>query len=160
MASKKTLKDLSGKWRMNKDLSTDPSPVLELQGVGALVRKAASHAPISLDVRQKEESGTTQIFIDQSTAASIPAINEEWILDWQDREQKDAILGKVKSKSRWRKKGEISQGWLTEGLEEDEVVEALVVSQESDWKAEQVSNLYRCPFWFRIFTMTSGMGLL
>ena len=140
MSNDKSLKDLSGHWKMNQELSSDPSPVLELQGVGALVRKAASHAPISLDVRQKEESGTTQIFIDQKTAASIPAINEEWILDWQDREQSDAILGKVKSRSRWRKKEEIDEKYLTEGLEEDEVVEALVVSQERDWKAEQVGH--------------------
>lgn len=123
---------------MNKELSSDPSPALELQGVGMLIRKAASHAPISLDVRQKEEAGTTQIFIDQKTAASISAINEEWILDWQEREQKDSILGKVRSRSRWRKKVEISEDYLTEGLEEDEVVEALVVSLDRDWKAEQV----------------------
>jgi hypothetical protein len=63
-STKTSLKDLSGKWSMNKKLSSDPSPVLELQGGGAFIRKAASHAPISLTVRQKEGSGTSEIYID------------------------------------------------------------------------------------------------
>lgn len=117
---------------MNKDLSSDPSPVLELQGVGVLIRKAASHAPILLDVRHEDKSGPNQFFIDQKTAASIPAINEEWILDLQEREQSNAILGKVKSRSRWRRKAELRSGFLKEGLEEDEVVEAEVASLEKD----------------------------
>jgi ribonuclease HI len=125
MASSKTLKDVPREWTMNKELSSDPSPVLDHQGEGMLIRKAASHALVSLGFQQEEELGTTQIFIDQKTVASIPAINEEWILDWQERQQSDSTLGKVKSKSRWREKNEISKSYLTEGLEENEVVEAL-----------------------------------
>jgi hypothetical protein len=40
---------------------------------------------MTLDIRRKEDSNTVQIFNDQKTTASIPAIIEEWSLDWQDR---------------------------------------------------------------------------
>jgi hypothetical protein len=38
---------------------------------------------MTLDIRRKEDSNTVQIFNDQKTTASIPAIIEEWSLDWQ-----------------------------------------------------------------------------
>ena len=84
----------------------------------------------------------THIYIDQSTTANIPAIKEQWILDWQEREQKDAALGPVKSKSRWSKLQDVDDTYLKEGnREEGEVVEAYVESTKNGWKGRQVSNI-------------------
>lgn len=138
MASK-NLKDLNGKWSMNKDLSSDPSPVLEIQGVNAMIRKAASMAPISLDVSQPSAD---EIHIKQSTTASIPAIDEEWYPgDYEWREQSDKLLGKVRSRSRWAKVDELGgfDAFLVKGLGgDDEVIQADVESRDGGWKAVQV----------------------
>ena len=132
----KTLKDLNGKWSMNKDLSSDVSPVLEIQGFNSLIIKAVSSAPVNLSISQQ---GDKEIHIDQSTTASIPALKEEWYpSDHEWREQKDSFLGKVRSRSRWAKASELEDGFLKEGLGNDgETIEAEVESLESGWKAMQ-----------------------
>lgn len=140
MASNKSLKDLNGKWSMNRDLSSDVSPVLEIQGFNALIRKAVSFAPVNLAVTQK---GDSEIHIKQSTTANIPAVQEEWYpKDHEWRENKDSFLGRVKSRSRWAKVSELegAEGFLTEGLgAEEEVIESEVESLESSgWKAVQI----------------------
>ena len=58
---------------MNRDTSSDVSDVLEIQGFNAITRKIAAAAPVSLDITQK---GKEEIHIKQSTAASIPAVQE------------------------------------------------------------------------------------
>ena len=58
---------------MNKDLSSDVSPVLELQGFNVVTRKAASSAPVSLAITQE---GREEIHIDQKTSAVLPSIKE------------------------------------------------------------------------------------
>lgn len=75
MADEKHLKNLKGKWHMNRELSSDVSPVLEIQGFNAVMRKAVSYAPVNLDISQPSD---TEIRIKQSTTANIPAIDEEW----------------------------------------------------------------------------------
>jgi hypothetical protein len=64
----------------------------------------------------------------------------EWYLDWQEREQKDSFLGKVKSKSRWISAKDISDSFLSEGIPEShgEVIEAEVENLDSGWKARQI----------------------
>jgi hypothetical protein len=68
-----SLTSLSGKWKMNRDSSSDVSDVLEIQGFNAITRKIAAAAPVSLDITQK---GKDEIRIKQNTAASIPGIQE------------------------------------------------------------------------------------
>ena len=138
--SSKSLKELSGKWKMNKDLSSDVTPVLEIQGWNALMRNTVPKAPIDLSISQQ---GEKEIHIDQTTTASIPAIKEEWYpSDNEWREQKDMVLGKVKSRSRWAKVSELSgaEDFLTQDLgREDEIIEAEVQSLEkTEWTARQV----------------------
>ena len=98
------------RWRvrmeMSKSASSDPAPVLELQGVNAFIRKAASSAPVSLDITQK---GTEEYFIKQSTTASIPGISEEWYPSRPEKwvEGSDQLLGKSRSRSKWGRVGEL-----------------------------------------------------
>lgn len=155
--SDKNLKDLNGKWSMNKDLSSDVSPVLEMQGINAMMRKAVSFAPVNLDVSQPSKD---EIKIKQSTTANIPAIDEEWYPgDHEWREQADKLLGKVRSRARWAKVSELQDydGFLLKDLGgEDEVIQADVESRDADWKAVQVWCFEGENFVRRVLTTGSG----
>jgi len=153
----KSLKDLSGKWTMNRDLSSDVTETLKIQGFGLVMRKAAGVAPVTLEVEQSEN----EIRIKQSTgttAVSIPAVQEMWTLDWEMRKQDDAFLGKVRSKSRWttaEKVKEAHSGYLSEGLSggDSELIESYVESAESDgWKATQIWTMEGEQFVRRVVT--------
>jgi hypothetical protein len=138
--SAKSLKNLSGKWSQSRALSSDVQPVMKIQGFNYVTRITASKAPITLNITQISDA---EIHIKQSTVLNLPSINEEWYLhenDW--REQKDAFMGKVRSRSRWCKVSEVNggDGFLTDGLDADaEVIEAVVEGLGSvTWKATQV----------------------
>lgn len=95
----KTLQDLSGKWKLNKDLSDDFSPVLALQGTNVLIRKAISAASVHLKISQPSEN---ELHMEQTaTAASIPGTTEDYTLDWQWRSSHDAFFGDIEGRSRW-----------------------------------------------------------
>ncbi|KAK5687121.1 hypothetical protein LTS10_001258 [Elasticomyces elasticus] len=156
MSNTRTLHDLSGKWSMNRIKSSDVSPVLEIQGFNALIRKAVSYAPVNLKVTQH---GDDEIHIDQTTTASIPAVKEEWYpKDHEWRETKDSFLGRMKSRSRWAKVSELEQGFLTEGLGgEDEVIESEVEALDgTEWKATQVWLMEGGRFVRRVVTTGKG----
>lgn len=111
----KSLKNLAGKWKVNKSLPDDISPVLELQGVKVLLRKAISSASVHLKISQPSES---EIHIEQTaTATSIPGTTEQCILDYQWRENKDAVFGQIKGRSRWIDRSEATEDGLKDGLD-------------------------------------------
>lgn len=159
-SSTKSLDNLVGKWKMTSD-SSDPSPVLELQGFGRLIRATASKAPITLHITQK---GRSEYHIKQSTTASIPAVQEEWYPEdsshsW--RENNDSFLGKVKSRSKWSKAGEVNgegKDFLVQGLGDgDEVVEAEVEGLgDVAWRATQVWTFEGKRFVRRVVTTKNG----
>lgn len=107
------------------------------------MRKAIAYAPVYLHISQSEDNGNTKFRIDQKTTANIPAVNEEWITDWESRETKDPVMGLVKAKARWSEPTAVGDsdflagGWLDEGKEQ---VEAFVESPGSGWTAHQVSS--------------------
>ena len=109
------------------------------------MRKAVAHAPVYLDITQTSEGSVTQYKIDQSTTASIPAVKEQWITDWEFREYKDPVMGKVRAKARLAEPKSVedsdylASSWLDEGNEQ---VEGFVESIESGWTAHQVSAEY------------------
>jgi hypothetical protein len=95
----KTLQNLSGRWTLNKDLSDDFTPVLELQGVNLLIRKAIGAASVHLKITQPSEQ---ELRMEQTaTAASIPGTTEEYTLDWKWRSNHDAFFGDIQGRSRW-----------------------------------------------------------
>lgn len=106
--SNKTLHNIAGRWTLNKDLSDPFAPVLELEGVNGLIREVASHTSVHLKITQ---SSSDEIHLQQSaTGASIPAVTEDWILDWQWREGKDPLFGDMKGRARWIEKEEAPAG--------------------------------------------------
>jgi len=111
-----TIKDLSGEWVLNKSLSDDTEPVLVLQGIGWLTRKAIGLATITLHVKQYTgEGGTSHIDIEQTATGGIKGTTELRELDWTEREHEDHIFGKLKGKSRWLNLDSVEDEWLKEG---------------------------------------------
>ena len=101
---------------------------------------------------------TLRLRLQGTSAISIPAVQEMWTLDWEMREQDDAFLGKVRSKSRWTTAAKVKEaysGYLTEGLsgDESELIESYVESVESDgWKATQIWTMEGEQFVRRVVT--------
>ncbi|KOS22492.1 hypothetical protein ESCO_002331 [Escovopsis weberi] len=135
----KTIHSLDGRWNLNKTLSNDPDPVLALQGIGYLLRKAISYAPISLDFRQYEgppnegndgagaDASFTHIDIVQ-TVFKVSSTLEPRCLDYVWRARTDKVFGEVEARSRWVTLDELvaagldehlAQGWLTGEAEEE-----------------------------------------
>ena len=92
-----TLEHLSGTWKLNMNLSDSIEPILAAQGVNTLLRKAISSASVTLFVSQPERDRYE--IKQKATAAGIPGTTEEYILDWEWRENHDAFFGQVKGMS-------------------------------------------------------------
>jgi len=146
-----SIKDLSGKWVMNKTLSDDTDPVLALQGVGWWTRKAIGLATVTLHAKQYTKEGTTHIDISQTATGGIQGTTETRTLDWQERKHEDHIFGNLNGRSRWLSPSaydEITDAFLkADWLEADpekggpdgEVhIESRVVNEEKGWTAQQV----------------------
>jgi len=107
------------------------------------MRKAIAAAPVYLHIIMSEENSHTKYNIDQKTTASIPAVNEEWITDWQMRDTEDRVMGKVIAKARWAALNGVeysdflAEGWLDEGAKQ---IEAFVESPGGGWTAHQVRS--------------------
>ncbi|KAK3178900.1 hypothetical protein OEA41_001037 [Lepraria neglecta] len=139
----KTLKDLNGKWVMNKSLSDDYDRILEMQGVGWFLRKAISFATVTLTVKQYvDKDGLTHIDIQQVATGGVQGTTENRTLDWTWRDHKDGIFGNVKGKSRWVKLVDVDDDdFLKIGYDdmEGEHVQAYAENDENGWTANQVS---------------------
>ncbi|KAI1150533.1 hypothetical protein F4825DRAFT_398123 [Nemania diffusa] len=151
----KTIKDLSGKWSINKTLSDPTDPALALQGMSWLLRKAIGAASIVLAVTQYvDEAGQTHIDIEQS-ASGLRGTREARVLNWTAREHKDWLFGTARGRSKFISLGELAtlvgegearkEGWVDsdflaldwEGGEADEVV-LNHVDADAGWQATQV----------------------
>lgn len=99
----KTLRDLNGAWVMNKTLSGDSDGVMQLQGIGWLVRKTVSFATITLHVKQYvDAANATHIDIDQSLSpGNIKGTSEKRTLDWLTSDHVDHVFGSLRGRSRW-----------------------------------------------------------
>jgi len=141
-----TIKDLSGEWVLNKTLSDDTDPVLALQGIPWLKRKAIAWATVTLHVKQytSDADKVVHIDIDQTATGGIKGTTELRTLDWTEREHYDDMFGQLKGQSRFTGPG--SEGWdaldsfLKEGWLEGEVekVQSYVVNAKDEWTGEQI----------------------
>ena len=147
----KTLQDLSGKWTLNKDLSDDFSPVLEVQGVNALIRKAIGAASVHLKITQPSKM---ELRMEQTaTAAAIPGTTEEYTLDWEWRSNHDAFFGDIEGRSRWISQSEaVDNGAEGDWIKDDsegKLIQAIGKKPDGAWTAthlwgfEEVSDQRR-----------------
>ncbi|MCJ1312086.1 hypothetical protein MMC25_005760 [Agyrium rufum] len=153
----KTINDLSGKWVMNKSLSDDPVPLLGIQGMPYLMRKAISLAPggMTLTITQTpsptnaNDRTQTRLVTDQAAPGGIMKGNtDERILDWEYREKKVPMFGEIKTRTRFVGMQDLAgeqKEWLKEGgwLAEEEAgvwrgVQSEVVNEAKGWVAEQI----------------------
>ncbi|KAH7399311.1 hypothetical protein BKA66DRAFT_545475 [Pyrenochaeta sp. MPI-SDFR-AT-0127] len=153
------IKNLQGKWILNKSLSDSPDPVLALQGVGWLTRKALGAATVTQHLKQSPTTGedgqpTTHIEIDQLVTGGLKGSTEKRTLDWQYRGHTDWLFGTLQGRSRYNtlkavleeSKGQgaveedakfLVEGWLKE-TEEGEVVESYVDNEGNKWTGWQL----------------------
>lgn len=143
----------------NKSLSDAFDPVLSLQGIGWLTRKALGAATITQSLRQTPTTGedgqpTTQIIIDQTITGGLKGSTENRTLDWHIRGHTDWLFGTLQGRSRYNTLAKIAEeskaqgtveedvkhvtgGWLKE-TEEGEVVETFVDNEGNKWTGWQV----------------------
>lgn len=132
-----SLQALSGQWKLNKELSDDFAPVLAMQGVNVVVRKAIGVASVHLKVSQSSED---EICMEQTaTAASIPGTIEEYILDWQWRSNHDTFFGDIEGRSRWISQEEAKEAgaegdWLADDSQ-GKLIQAVGKKPDDSWMA-------------------------
>jgi hypothetical protein len=140
----------------NKSLSDAFDPVLSLQGIGWLTRKALGAATVTQHLRQTvaEDGTSTQINIDQLVSGGLKGSSEKRTLDWQYRAHSDWLFGNLQGRTRYNTLAKITEenkgqgvteqdakylveGWLKE-TEEGEVVESFVDNDGNKWTGWQV----------------------
>ncbi|KAK7064351.1 isocitrate lyase [Favolaschia claudopus] len=141
-----SIRDLSGKFVMNKSLSGETDRLLMLQGIGWIKRKIIATATVTLAIKHyKDDAGVEKIDIDQTLTGGIPATREERTLTWTDRKTKDNLFGPVIGKSRRCQVAELEEEFLKKDWTPDTVEAGVVHSYvESDtaesgatWNATQ-----------------------
>ncbi|KFY81291.1 hypothetical protein V500_11552 [Pseudogymnoascus sp. VKM F-4518 (FW-2643)] len=101
-----TLENLNGIWTLDKSMSSDTNPVLALQGVNWVIRKAVAIATVTLDITEYQEPnpGTlkpvVRIEIVQSNSSGLPGTTEKRVLDWSENLQEDHLFGKCIAQTR------------------------------------------------------------
>lgn len=142
MASPDTvsLQSLSGSWKLNKELSDDFAPVLALQGVNVIVRKAIGAASVHLKISQPSQN---ELRMEQTaTAASIPGTTEEYTLDWQWRSNHDSFFGDIEGRSRWisqqEAKGAGADGDWASNDSEGKLIQAVGKKPDDSWTASHL----------------------
>jgi len=154
--AEKTVKSLTGVYTMNKVDSDPTDPILQLQGVGWIVRKVIANMTVTLKIDQKTDAdGTETITITQPGAGGFSGTTETRHIpqgdekEWNDH--KDHVFGHVKGYTVWRKLSELSDededdAFLKEGWEEAETyIESYVESQGNGWVARQLWGFAETP---------------
>lgn len=138
----------------NKSESDAFDPVLSLQGIGWLTRKAIDAATLTQYLNQSTVDGsdgapTTHIKIDQVLTGGLKGSPEKRTLDWTYRDHTDFIFGVLKGRSRYstlekfreesRETGAtdedikyMTEGWLEE-TQQGDIVECFVSNAASKW---------------------------
>ncbi|KAJ5189462.1 hypothetical protein N7491_005793 [Penicillium cf. griseofulvum] len=99
-----TIESLSGHWVLNKDLSTETDPILKLQKLPWLLRKAFGFATIHTQITQFPTPSTsshlsTNIDFLQTSTANLAPTKEERVLDWKTSHHEDYFFGQVQGQS-------------------------------------------------------------
>jgi len=155
-----TIKDLSGKWTMNKKISDDSEKVLSFQKVGFATRKLIGNATITLHVQQYvDDNGITHIDIEQS-AIGLKGTTEKRELNWEESSHSDYVFGKLDGRSRWinldtvsqplpdyevteKEASFLSQGWIEDDSENggpngERHIDSFVRNKDNKWTARQI----------------------
>ncbi|CAI7620300.1 unnamed protein product [Penicillium discolor] len=111
-----TIESLTGHWALNKDLTSEADPILKLQKVPWLIRKAFGFATIYIQITQYQtqtseiSQPSTIINFNQTATAGLAATKEERVLDWKMSDHEDYFFGKIQAQS------EFVHGVITDGI--------------------------------------------
>lgn len=103
----------------NKTLSDSNDPILKIQGVGWIQRKAIGAASLTLTIKQyDDDAGKTHLDMEGKPSGG-PAQLEQRILDWDvESDVNHPLFGKGKARSKWVKKEGITDEYLSKGWED------------------------------------------
>jgi len=122
-----SIHDISGKYQLNKSLSDEMDEILRLQGVPWLKRKAVRVASVNLAVKHfTDADGVEHIETTQTLTGGVGGNFENRILDWDQREVDNPLLGPLVARSRRVPLNEVDSEFLKQGWS-DEVKEHGVV---------------------------------
>ena len=134
----------------NKQQSGVLEPVLALQGIGWLTRKAVGLATFTLDVKQfnappappGEPSGgaVSHVEIDQLGTGGIKGTSEKRCLDNIFREHSDWLFGNVKGQSRWSNIEDVDDAYLKNDSETAELVVPKLALPGSTYREQDFAN--------------------
>ncbi|OBT70163.1 hypothetical protein VE03_00518 [Pseudogymnoascus sp. 23342-1-I1] len=169
-AAEYTLANLNAQWVLNKTISDDTEPVLSLQGIGWLKRKAIGLATITLSITEKVEDDVTIIDIASTGTGGIQGTAEHRVLDWSAKEHEDHVFGPLTGQTKWldNKGAEWDaldsfqkDGWLDEkvGPNGEPHILTVAVSKNNGWTAVQVwgfSELNGLRYYTRKVVVTKG----
>lgn len=135
-----SVRRLDGKFEFNKKLSDSDDKMLDLQGIGWIMRQAIKHSGVTLNLHTKtDEKGVTHLDIEQVASGGYK--NWEYRpMDWEFQEKEDGAYGKIKLRSRFCDVSEISNDFLKKGFS-GEVINTYSESvglKGDQWQADQV----------------------
>ncbi|KAI9687252.1 MAG: hypothetical protein M1822_002295 [Bathelium mastoideum] len=146
-----TLRNLNGKWTLNKNMSFHIQELLKQQDVGFILRNIVNLSSVHLDVKTSTiEGDVLKIEIDQR--AGPKSTNEKRHTDYQWRDHYDILFGNVKGRTRLIKWDEVEDEELRKAWgsaegekhgwhkfpEDQELLQSYVESTDSDWIANQI----------------------
>ncbi|KAF9027337.1 hypothetical protein BDZ89DRAFT_1039571 [Hymenopellis radicata] len=135
-----TPENMSGKYRLNKQLSTNMEELMQIQKVGWVVRKAVTSAPVALSLTH---DNTT--FNALAEVAGIPGTANNRRLDGTSIEEKHPILGLINKRAVVAVLGDVTEAFLKDawkGL--DPATKLVLTSYESvkeGWKTLEVTTV-------------------
>lgn len=114
-------------YSQNKSLSDDQEPILVIQKVGWIQRKAIGAATLELTIKIYEQDGVTKF--DTGIKPSMgPASTEERFLDWEKVvDFKHPLFGSGKNRTKYITVSELDDEFLSKGWEEG--TEELILTQ-------------------------------
>ncbi|KAL8830556.1 MAG: hypothetical protein Q9191_001363 [Dirinaria sp. TL-2023a] len=134
-----TMKAFAGDWVVNKGLSDDLDPMLKLQGIAWLVRKAITTQTVTLHVKQYEKDSVDTLETGMTGAAGLKLATEIRPLDWEFRERANPAFGTINEKTRYIQEAEIEDAFLREGwCPGEDLMECWGENQQRGWTGNQV----------------------
>ncbi|KAF2013557.1 hypothetical protein BU24DRAFT_494010 [Aaosphaeria arxii CBS 175.79] len=151
------INNLDGKWVIETKISDPIDPVLSLQGISWLTRRAVTLATVHqhLSTTTDAESGARKITIEQFATGGLKGTTETRIFNWTYKDHSDWLFGDVRGKTRTNSLAAIRAenagnpvlkedaeylvtGWLEENQGEGGVIESYVENDKAGWTGWQV----------------------
>ncbi|KAF2084552.1 hypothetical protein K490DRAFT_68671 [Saccharata proteae CBS 121410] len=137
-----TIENLTGKWGLNKALSDNMEPALNIQGVNWLVRKAVTKINVTMALSQHTDpsTGTSVIDIEQKGLGSTST--EQRVIDNETRTSTHSLLGTKQDKCSWVKPSDIGDEYLKSGFEAgtSKLMEVHTESVDNGWMSDQIGG--------------------